>query len=85
MGRFAYFYFMTDEPTRVAATAPEHAAYWHDLDLPQYLGGPFADRSGGLITFACETPEEATRLVDADPFHEKGLLERRWITEWTVG
>ena len=24
--------------------APEHAAYWRDLEMPGYGGGPFADK-----------------------------------------
>lgn len=43
--RFAYAYVMKDEPDRIRAVAPLHAAYWHDLELPGYLGGPFGDRS----------------------------------------
>jgi hypothetical protein len=38
--RFAYSCVMRDEPDRVRAVAPLHAAYWHDLELPGYLGGP---------------------------------------------
>lgn len=28
-----------------------------------YLGGPFADRSGGLITFEASSPERAERMT----------------------
>jgi hypothetical protein len=38
--RFLYFYLMKDAPDRVRATAPEHAAYWRNLGLRDYLGGP---------------------------------------------
>jgi hypothetical protein len=48
--RFLYFYLMKDEPDAVRAAAAEHATYWHELRLSRYLGGPFADRSGGLMT-----------------------------------
>jgi hypothetical protein len=48
--RFLYFYLMRDLADRVRAVAPDHAAYWRDLALGEYAGGPFADRSGGLIT-----------------------------------
>lgn len=37
--RVAYLYWMKDEPDRVKSVAPEHAAYWHDLESPGYLGG----------------------------------------------
>ena len=57
--RCSYIYFMADNPDRVAAVAPEHAAYWRALALREYLGGPFADRSGGLISF--ESTRTTTR------------------------
>ena len=66
--RIAYSYLMRDDPDRVRAVAPDHAAYWHDLDLPAYLGGPMADRSGGLITFQAGSVGEAEQLVASDPF-----------------
>jgi hypothetical protein len=45
--RFLYFYLMQDAPDRVRATAPKHAAYWQELHLDGYLGGPFADGREG--------------------------------------
>ena len=80
--RFLYFYLMTAEPDRIRTIAPEHAAYWRARGLPDYLGGPFADRSGGLITFRAGTEAEAERLVAEDPFVRAGLIERRWTKEW---
>ena len=80
--RFAYVYFMKREPDRVRAIAPQHAAYWQQLALRDYRGGPFADRSGGLITFDAESPERAEDLVSGDPFLREQLLERHSIKEW---
>lgn len=80
--RVAYFYFMKQEPDRVRAIAPRHASYWNGLALDDYRGGPFADRSGGLIVFESETEEHAKRLVSWDPFLRERLLERYWIKEW---
>jgi uncharacterized protein YciI len=80
--RFAYFYFMKDEPDRVRGLAPEHSAYWHELALPGYLGGPFADRSGGMITFEALSDEEAGKFAAEDPFRREGLIERHWLKEW---
>jgi uncharacterized protein YciI len=82
--RFAYLYFMKGDPDRVRAAVPEHAGYWRELELSQYLGGPFADRSGGLITFEAGSRDEAERLAADDPFLREGLLERRWVKEWAV-
>lgn len=81
--RFLYIYFMTKAPPdRLRATARTHAAYWRELGLHDYLGGPFADRSGGLITFAAESAGEAERLVADDPFLRSGLIARHWVKEW---
>jgi len=49
-----------------------------------YSGGPFADMSGGLITFEAQGVQEAERLVAGDPFLQDGLLERHWVKEWAV-
>ncbi len=83
--RFLYFYLMGDDVDRVRDVASHHAAYWHDLGLPEYLGGPFADRSGGLITFEADSAEQADRLIDGDPFVREGLLQRSWTRQWLIG
>jgi uncharacterized protein len=80
--RVAYCYTMREEPDRVRAAAPQHVAYWRGLDARGYLGGPFADRSGGLITFEVASNEEAERLIAADPFVQQDLLEASWKKEW---
>jgi hypothetical protein len=82
--RFLYFYLMTDAPDRVRAAAPKHAAYWQELDRPDYLGGPFADRSGGLITFEAGSVTEAEQIVADDPFVREELLAHRWVKEWLI-
>ena len=46
--------------------------------------GPFADRSGGLITFDVASGEEAERLVADDPFLREDLLERQWLKQWMI-
>ena len=82
--RILYFYLMSDAPDRVRTVAPLHAAYWRQLGLGQYLGGPFADRSGGLITFEAGSLSEAGQLVADDPFVREDLLERRWVKERAI-
>ena len=80
--RFAYVYFMKDDPERVRDVAPQHVGYWRGLAITGYLGGPFADRSGGLITFETETDDKAERLVSDDPFLRQKLISRHWLKEW---
>lgn len=52
--RPAYFYFMKNDPDRIRSVVPLHVEYWKGSGLEGYMGGPFADRSGGLITFEAE-------------------------------
>ncbi len=80
--RIVYFYSMVGEPDRVRAVAPEHASYWHGLGLGGYLGGPFADRSGGLIVFEVDSVQEAERLVVDDPFAREELLDSSVVKQW---
>ena len=49
--------------------------------LRQYLGGPFGDRSGGLITFEAASRDDAERLVAQEPFLREGLLQGHWVKE----
>jgi len=81
--RFAYYYSMKNEPDVIRAVAPRHASYWRERKLAEYLGGPFADRSGGLITFAAESLEDAERVVADDPFVTETLLNGSVLKEWT--
>jgi hypothetical protein len=61
--RFAYFYLMKADPDAVRVVAPRHASYWRELRLSHYVGGPFEDRTGGLITFGAADATEAERAV----------------------
>ena len=79
--RFAYFYFMTGAPERIATVATQHAACWRGRGLRQYLGGPFGDRSGGLITFEAASRDDAERLGAQEPFLREGLLQGHWVKE----
>jgi hypothetical protein len=74
---------MEADPDRVRATVPRHVAHWHELGLAGYLGGPFADRSGGLIIFQADADQQAQHAVDTDPFMREGLLKAHWLKQWT--
>ena len=82
--RFAYLYFMRDDPERIREAVGRHVEHWQHQRLSGYLGGPFEDRSGGLITFHAEAAEPARRLVDDDPFAREGLIEASWLKQWTA-
>ncbi len=82
--RFLFVYSMREQPDRIEQVAVQHAGYWNGLDLPGYLGGPFADRSGGGISFEAENRLEAKRLVASDPFVVADLLSESWLKEWRI-
>jgi uncharacterized protein YciI len=81
--RFAYVYFMKHDPERIRVVAPRHVSHWKELRLGHYLGGPFDDRTGGLITFDANDTSEAERAVREDPFVREGLVETQWLKQWT--
>ncbi|RJQ54583.1 MAG: hypothetical protein C4526_04985 [Nitrospiraceae bacterium] len=82
--RFIFFYFMKKEPEKIRGAVPLHIEYWHELKLNKYLGGPFADRSGGMIAFEAGSIEEANKITNSDPFVIQDLIESKWIKEWVV-
>lgn len=82
--RIAYFYLMTSDTAQIRMVAPAHAAFWRDLQLPEYCGGPFEDRSGGLILFDALDLQVAQDLVSRDPFVRNGLVAQQWIKVWSA-
>jgi uncharacterized protein YciI len=82
MPRFVYVYFNRDAPDRVTPVVPAHVQYWHSANLDKYQGGPFTDRSGGLITFGAPSLQAASAIVAQDPFVQADLIEQRWLKEW---
>ena len=80
--KFAYFYFMKNVPDKIGKVVPLHVAYWKSQNLDNYSGGPFADRTGGLILFEAPDIEKAIELTDNDPFAEHDVLDRKWLKEW---
>jgi uncharacterized protein YciI len=79
--KIAYFYWMKNDE-RVRTTVPDHVAYWHHTAPHAYVGGPFADRSGGLITFDSDSMEAAEEVVAGDPFVLEALQEASLLKEW---
>lgn len=82
MKRFAFVYFMKDSPLKIREVVPYHVDYWTQHRLDGYVGGPFADRTGGLISFEASSQAEASALVADDPFSVHGLLQESWLKEW---
>jgi hypothetical protein len=80
--RFVYFYLLRPFPRQVQEIVPAHVQYWASLRLAEYRGGPFADRSGGLIEFLSPDLRSATEIVGRDPFAVNRLVEASWLKEW---
>ena len=77
--------FLLHEWQIPTASVPQsrHVAHWSGLGLNDYLGGPFEDRTGGLITFSTRDFTEAQRAVETDPFVLEGLVGSHWLKHWT--
>ena len=69
---------------KIKEIAKSHSAYWHSINPDAYKGGPFSDRSGGLITFKSQSYNEAKKLIDKDPFNLCHLLKKKWLKEWVI-
>lgn len=79
---FVYFYFNRTEPEKIGQAVPAHVQYWKSANLRGYMGGPFADRTGGLISFVASNLEEATKIILRDPFILEDLIAEKWIKDW---
>jgi uncharacterized protein YciI len=79
---FVFFYLMGDEEARISFAVPAHVEYWRRAKVNNYAGGPFSDRSGGLITFDAANLQEASGLVKNDPFVAQVLVSEYWVKEW---
>jgi uncharacterized protein YciI len=80
--QYAYFYLMRTDGEGVPEAVPEHVAHWRVLGLDDYVGGPFEDRTGGLITFRAEGTSGAEKAVATDPFVRRGLVQASWLKLW---
>lgn len=84
MKKYVFFYLMKENEKRVADIVPSHVSYWKGRDLDNYQGGPFSDRSGGLITFLADSIENAEKETNGDPFVKEDVLSSMWLKEWRV-
>jgi hypothetical protein len=79
---YAYSYLMRADAEGVPEAVPDHVAHWRGLGLDDYVGGPFEDRTGGLITFRATGSSRAEQAVATDPFVARGLVEVYWLKRW---
>ena len=57
---------------------PSHLARLEELDAEKRLitAGPFADKTGSLIVFEADSPQEAIAWAEADPYVSGGVFSR---------
>ncbi len=79
MKKYIFFYFISASTAIINKIAPSHARYWADKLL---TGGPFADFSGGFVTFEAGSLEEAKRITEQDPFVKENILLKSELIEW---
>lgn len=80
--RFVYFYLNRNEPEKIRQVVPAHVQYWKTANVKEYQGGPFGDRTGGLISFTASSLQKATEIIQQDPFILADLVAQKWIKEW---
>jgi uncharacterized protein YciI len=73
---------MKNLPNKITQIVPLHVEYWKSRNLEKYTAGPFADKSGGLISFAATNFEEAEGMMVKDPFISEDLIDSKWLKEW---
>lgn len=81
LNRHVYFYLMKNDPERVRSIAPKHVSHWKRLGFAHYLGGPFEDRTGGLIVFDADDAAAESAVLE-DPFVFEDLVDARWLKRW---
>ncbi|VEH08699.1 YciI family protein [Corynebacterium kutscheri] len=88
MSYFAFIYHYDPTNDEIAATRPQHREFIASLNKKgQILGsGPFTEGNGGaLIVLSLgdtATLDDATAIMNADPFYEQGLVDKREVHAW---
>lgn len=84
--QYVFFYMMKKDMEKdvneIKKIVQEHIKYWHDNIVENYSGGPFSDRSGGMILFNADSINTAEKLAMNDPFVINDLIKIKWIKEW---
>jgi uncharacterized protein YciI len=82
--RYAYIFFLKPQSDRITQTVPKHTKYWKSSTVEDFLGGTFADDSGGIISFSANGLEEVSEIILNDPLNKQNLIENRLIKEWIM-
>lgn len=80
--QYVFFYLMNVQSERIGQIISAHVHYWADNKSVHPTGGPFADRTGGMIVFEAEGLHDAETLANNDPFVTRRVVQKCWIKEW---
>ncbi len=83
--QYVFFYFTDSNNDNIETIIKKHIEYWKGKQPENYKGGPFSDRSGGMISFTAENFEAAENLALGDPFVIEKVIKKSWIKEWILG
>ncbi len=81
MKKFIFFYFNT-RLEKVREVVPSHIDFWNNQQFESYTGGPFSDKTGGMIIFTANSLTEANEIIKKDPFMAGNLISEYYIKEW---
>ena len=84
MKYFAAFLRMKDK-SRNAALRPQHLAFLEDQESKGriFARGRFTDEAGGLVVYQADSPEEAKKTAEQDPYVSQGVRELE-LHEWEM-
>ena len=86
MATFAVICTMSDDAQLVDEVRPLHREYLEKLDADGKLrgAGPWVEGGGGLLLYEVEDGVELQKLIDADPYIQRGAAVYDEVHEWKV-
>ena len=88
MTTFAVVYTYGGDPAVRDEHRPEHKSFLESLYIAGVLrvSGPFGpdEAAGALLVIETDSNADVARILDADPFAQRGLIARREINQWNI-
>ena len=84
--KYAAIIEYAQDKAKIAEIRPVHRQYLASLRDSGRLviSGPFTDDSGACIVYEAPTVEEATQLLQGDPFYQNGIFLNYKLRPWNV-
>ncbi len=82
---YAVHYSYSSDSAALDEARPQHRRFLAGLADAGTVraSGPYVGTEpSALLIFVAEGEQEVRALLDQDPFHEAGLIEKATITEW---